>query len=107
MCTGGVIVSVKRRVVLWSHLPRRFANSSNHHEFERTRLSDLRVERSSYGDVNQREKCLFYGTYTPVFVVQHAIMSLMPIRRRPPVSEYYIQHLTIHPFDAGKCAYCC
>ena len=90
MCTDGVMVSY-RRVVLWRHLPRHFANSSNHHEFEKTRRSNLRVERSYCGDVNQQESVFFKGTYTPVFVVQHAIMSLMPIRRRPPVSEYHIQ----------------
>ena len=49
-----------RRIVLWSHLPRRFANSSNHHEFEKTRRSDLRVERNYCGDVNQQAKEFIY-----------------------------------------------
>ena len=34
-----------------SYLPRHFANSSNHREFEKTRRSNLRVERSPCGDI--------------------------------------------------------
>ena len=63
MCTDGVIVGVNnsyRRAVLWIDLPRRFANSLNHHGFEKTRRSDLRVARSSCGGVNQKVKEIFF-----------------------------------------------
>ena len=60
---SGVMVSY-RRIVLWSHLPRRFANSLNHHEFERTRRSDLRVERSSCVEMSTNRQRVFYRERT-------------------------------------------